>query len=131
MKDGGDRDSNLHHAMDRLDADTRHKGPGSVLPSIDFEEFAEFFEGKDISEEDARAFLETYWSLSLEYMSLGFGTHPVQLAKAALGQDRQSIDGPARSRAGRLPLTGRMISEYFEKAAQRNENGAEKESVNG
>jgi len=104
--------------------------PDSTEPSdaIDFEEFAHFFEGEDITEEQAREFLQIYWSLALEIMSLGFGFHPVQQARESCGKDAITVDELPAAASDGVHLTHDYITGNFEQMAGPNSDQVEEDS---
>lgn len=102
----------------RDDAQAQADGePSSPRFGLDFEEFAHFFEGEDITEEQARAFLKIYWEIACEIMSLGFGFHPVQQAQKACGRNGKTLEQRSFGSADKVYLTQELTSGDFEKAA--------------
>lgn len=105
----------------------------AIRPSaltIDFEEFAEFFEDEDVSEEEAREFLVVFYSLALEFMSLGFGFHPVQQAKKACGKESGDSGSIPLPISNEVYLTEDQFSKNFERVAEPILERDEKESIN-
>jgi len=104
--------------------------PQSTIPNdtIDFEEFAHFFEDEDITEEQAREFLQVYWSLALEIMSLGFGFHPVQQARESCGKDAVTLDELPAAASDGVHLTHDYITNNFEQMADPNSDQVEEDS---
>ncbi len=96
--------------------------------TIDFEEFAHFFEGEEVAEEEARGFLKLYWEIACELMSLGFGFHPVQQAQKACGKDAGTRDALPLKAPDSLYLNQNYISENFEQAAGPKSDRTGKES---
>lgn len=96
--------------------------------TVDFEEFAHFFEDEDMSEDEARAFLKLYWEIACELMSLGFGFHPAQQAQKACGKTTKTPGAPPVSATDRVHLTEHFISDNFEQAADPKPGQAGKES---
>lgn len=91
--------------------------PADAALILDFEEFAHYFEGEDITEEAAREFLQAYWALALEIMSMGFGLHPVQQARNACGKHSESTGSPPIMGSDAVYLTSDHIAENFEHMA--------------
>ncbi|MEL6259293.1 MAG: hypothetical protein AAFQ67_09575 [Pseudomonadota bacterium] len=60
---------------------------GGRVVTVDYERYARFLENADLSEEEKQAFLETLWSVILEFVSLGFGVHPLQQIEEGCGQE--------------------------------------------
>lgn len=48
--------------------------------TIDYALFEKLLEDTEISEEDKRQFIETWWNLIINFVDLGFGIHPLQQA---------------------------------------------------
>ena len=68
-----------------------------VSPSIvavDYEKYAHFLENSDLSDEQKKEFLDTIWSIIIEFVSLGFNVHPLQQIEGGCGQNS---DNPNRS----------------------------------
>lgn len=100
--------------------------PSSERFGIDFEEFAHFFEGEDITEEQARAFLKIYWEIACEIMSLGFGFHPVQQAQKACGQlKREGPKAPLSAPDGVILNTDILTENFLEATGLDTDAGAE------
>lgn len=97
--------------------DKTKKADTTTSLSIDFDEFAHLFEDEDITEDEAREFLQVYWSLAIEIMSLGFGFHPVQQAKKACGKDHETHELLPIPASDKVYLTQDYISENFESVA--------------
>jgi len=64
--------------------------PETAPPSltIDWDAYLPFFEDEDISEEDKHALIEALWSITVSFVDLGFGVHPVQ---QVCGQDQEDL----------------------------------------
>ncbi len=87
-----------------------------IEQTIEYEEFSHFFEGEDISEEEAQEFLNLYWALALEIMSIGFGFHPVQQAMNCCGKPHGTSDNPPLLPAEKLYLNKEIISSQFKQS---------------
>ena len=53
-----------------------HSGP--VL-EMNFPELLELTRDMDLSEDQARELIQTYWNIAMHFVQMGFGIHPVQL----------------------------------------------------
>lgn len=64
--------------------------PETAPPSltIDWDAYLPFFEDENISEEDKHALIEALWSITVSFVDLGFGVHPVQ---QVCGQDQEGL----------------------------------------
>lgn len=60
---------------------------------FDAQEFAHFLDETDLTEDQKRAYIQTIWTIVLQFVDLGFGIHPIQtaLGPQACGQ----FDGTA------------------------------------
>ncbi|MEM9377248.1 MAG: hypothetical protein AAGA72_13590 [Pseudomonadota bacterium] len=58
-------DKNVHDHPD-------HEG-GAALLECDYERYAAYLDGEDISEDQKRAFIEALWSVMVGFVDLGFG----------------------------------------------------------
>ncbi|MEO0411733.1 MAG: hypothetical protein AAF221_07855 [Pseudomonadota bacterium] len=54
--------------------------------TVDYERYAHFLENSDLTEEQKQEFLQAIWNIVVEFVSLGFGVHPLQQAKEGCGQ---------------------------------------------
>lgn len=60
---------------------------------VDYERYAHFLDDTDLSEDDKRQFAQAIWSLIFDFVSLGFGVHPLQQARN--GQDKSAKSLPS------------------------------------
>lgn len=81
------------HAIDSTSLTTTN--PAAL--SVDFEEFAHFLDGTNLSEEEAQQYLRTMWDIVCQFVALGFGVHPAQMAQNSCGQDYGIHSEPALS----------------------------------
>jgi len=51
--------------------------------TIDYALYDQYLEGMDLTEFQKREFLDTLWSIIVNFVDLGFGVHPLQLAMEA------------------------------------------------
>ncbi|NKX63300.1 hypothetical protein HEP89_04250 [Labrenzia sp. 5N] len=54
------------------------KGEHSNALQIDFEKYMHFLDDPSISDAQKQEFIETIWSILLQFVDLGFGIHPIQ-----------------------------------------------------
>ncbi len=60
---------------------------------IDYERYEKFLENADLTEQEKREFIDALWSIIMEFVSLGFGVHPLQQVDAQQPQkDRDGLD---------------------------------------
>lgn len=45
---------------------------------VDYEAYAHFLEGTDLSEAEKQELLQSLWNVVVEFVALGFGVHPLQ-----------------------------------------------------
>lgn len=58
-----------------------------LLLEVDYERYMSYLDGDDLSDDEKRAFIDALWSILLTFVDLGFGVHPVQLAKGDLERE--------------------------------------------
>ncbi|MEO1151836.1 MAG: hypothetical protein AAFW83_12745 [Pseudomonadota bacterium] len=56
----------------------------SPVVSVDVDAYAHFLDGADLTETQKEELLQALWSIIVEFVSLGFGVHPIQ---QAMGDD--------------------------------------------
>lgn len=72
------------------------QGSGQAM-SIDWEAYLPFIEDPTIPEDQKRDLIETLWSITLAFVDLGFGLHPVQ---QSCGQGDDALAPAIRSVVG-------------------------------
>lgn len=75
-----DEYSNLPAKPKSIDGETERGSPSVI--SIDVQAYAHFLDGSDLSAAQKEEFLQALWSIIVEFVSLGFGVHPIQQAMA-------------------------------------------------
>lgn len=100
--------------------------PPTLTVAVDFEEFAHFLEGSDLTEEEACRYLQTIWVIVCEFVSLGFGVHPAQQAQDSCGKDRRSSPTTAMAKSDGLNYRGRSLIMNFADATDLETDQAEK-----
>lgn len=58
---------------------------------VDYEKYAHFLEDADLTDEEKQAFIHAIWSIITDFVSLGFGVHPLQQAGYEKGNDRNTL----------------------------------------
>ena len=58
----------------------RHDTAGGSAVFVDYELYARYLEDTDLTEEQKREFLQLLWNIICEFVSLGWGVHPLQQA---------------------------------------------------
>lgn len=72
-----------------LSEPARHT-PRPVI-TVDYDLYAHYLEDTDLSEEEKREFLQMLWNIICEFVSLGFGVHPVQQAQKDCGKPEEKL----------------------------------------
>lgn len=62
----------------KLYDETESTSAGLPALTIDWERYRQYLEGSDLSDEQARAFIEALWSIMVSFVDLGFRINPVQ-----------------------------------------------------
>ena len=94
--------------------------------TLDVEQYEKFLEDSDLTEDQKREFLETLWNIVVEFVSLGFGVHPVQQAQNACGKGDEKTTKPALTAPGAVESRKSSITENFTNAAQPEKKAAGK-----
>ena len=89
----------------------------SPVIAVDYEKYLHFFEHADMSEQDKIIFLQTLYDVLLNFVDLGFGVHPVQLAQKACGQVEKNPPKSALTASDEVKCNHSPIVDYFENAA--------------
>ena len=58
------------------------KTPDRLGIELDYEKYAHFLGSVDWTEDQKRDYAQMIWNIVVDFVSLGFGVHPVQQAKA-------------------------------------------------
>lgn len=53
---------------------------GNPFVTIDYSLYEEYLEGMDLTDQQKHAFLDVLWNIVVNFVDLGFGVHPLQLA---------------------------------------------------
>lgn len=57
--------------------------------TVDYERYTHFLESSDLTEAQKQDLLQVIWEIVVEFVSLGFGIHPLQQAKLDCGKTTQ------------------------------------------
>ena len=77
---------------------TPHQEPKFSLPTftLDVEKYEHYLEESNLTDKQKEEFLQTLWIIICEFVSLGFGVHPLQQAmEAPCGKDIKNHTKPA------------------------------------
>lgn len=61
--------------------------------SFDWQDYQDFFDGKEVSEDDQRAFIEALWKIVIAFVDLGFDANPVEILCAQMGESSSDESG--------------------------------------
>lgn len=81
---------------------------------VDFEEFAHYLDGKNMSEAEKVACLQDYWTIIWGFVRLGYGLSPAQ--QIPCEQVGYSGDNAPKSRSDPLYSTSTIITKFVEAA---------------
>lgn len=98
------------YSLNELQADKPHI-------TVDYEKYAHFLDTADLTEDQKREFIQTLWNIIVEFVSMGFGVHPVQQAQDACGQNGESPGIPAIPASDQVLLKTDILSKNFSHAA--------------
>ena len=59
---------------------THERGPPNLAIQFDAKEFAHFLAESDWSEDQKLEYIQTIWTIVLQFIDMGFGIHPLQQA---------------------------------------------------
>lgn len=82
--------------------------------TVDFERYAHMLEDSDLTEEQKRELLQALWNITVEFVSLGFGVHPIQQAKEACGKPTEKSSNSALTASDTVYLDQSILSQFFE-----------------
>ncbi len=63
--------------------------PNQPIVTVDYERYAHYLDGADLTDEQKQEYLQTIWSIIVEFVSLGFGVHPLQHIDNACGESAE------------------------------------------
>lgn len=85
--------------------------------TVDYEKYAHFLDNPDLTEDQKREFIQALWNIMCEFVSLGFGVHPLQQAQNACGQIEESPGNPPILRPSDVLLEADSLNNNFENAS--------------
>ncbi len=98
------------------DADREDQAARPVI-TVDYERYAHFLEDSDLTEEQKQEFLQTLWNIIVEFVSMGFGVHPLQQAQNTCGQLGENGVKPPVAEPDRVILDKEILTEKFVNAS--------------
>lgn len=87
---------------------------GPPVITVDYERYAHFLENADLTEEQKQEFLRALWNIVVEFVSLGFGVHPLQQAQEPCGKLDEKPPYPALMASDRVYLDQSILNEFIE-----------------
>lgn len=114
------KDEKTTGAKEREQPFTPHTDRGKTRPviTVDYEKYAHFLENDpDLTDEQKREYLQTIWNIIVEFVSLGWGVHPLQQAKNPCGQPQENPRNSALTAPNELYLDQQFITDNILKAA--------------
>ena len=81
--------------------------------TVDYEKYAHFLEHADLNEDQKREFVQTLWNIIVEFVSLGFGVHPLQQAHEACGQIDETREKPPISGPDEVKSKADILTKNF------------------
>jgi hypothetical protein len=82
--------------------DTSGNGPPAL--SVDIEEFTRFLDETGWTEEEKAEYITLIWNIMCEFVSLGWGVHPVQQTQKDCGQRAEDSSLHPEERADEVDL---------------------------
>ena len=58
---------------------------------VDYDKYAHFLEDAELTEDEKREFLQALWSIITQFVSLGFGVHPLQQVDKSSDNNEKSF----------------------------------------
>ena len=102
---------------------------GCPAITVDYERYAHFLENSDLTKEQRRKLIQTLWNIVVEFVSLGFGVHPLQQAKNGCGKLNKNPSKLPLTAPDELYLDHQFLSENLKTLAApeapTNEEGVE------
>ena len=78
--------------------------------TVDYEKYAHLLDDPDLSEDQKREFLQAVWNIITNFVDLGFGVHPVQLA---CGESKNSCGESTKNHAvNTIPQNNALKSQH-------------------
>lgn len=91
----------------------------SATPRIelDLQKYEALLDDENLSEVEKRELVQTLWNVIVEFVSLGFGVHPLQQATPACGQVQNHAPKRPMEPTSEIYLDHTLVGEDFWKAA--------------
>ncbi len=69
--------------------------PKRAVLQVDYARYEAYLADADMSEEEKREFLDSLWEIICNFVSLGYGVHPIQEAQNNREGNKKSISSPS------------------------------------
>jgi hypothetical protein len=102
------------------------KGGGPPVITVDYEAYAHMLDDPDLSEDQKREVLQAIWNIVVQFVSLGFGVHPVQQTQGSCGKPADIAEFLPLTRAEALKSKDQDLDTVFEDAADGNTHSVAK-----
>ncbi len=102
---------------------TKHDKP---VITIDYERYEQFLEKSDMTDRQKQELLQTLWGVITEFVSLGFGVHPLQNDENICGKLGKEGQTAAVLTPDMIDFKDRNITKSFKDIAQHEEAEREK-----
>lgn len=93
--------------------ENNESGISKPVITVDYERYAHFLKDSDLTEDQKREFLQALWNIIVEFVSLGFGVHPLQQAKNTCGQLKEDLPKPALTAPDTVYLDDKLLVDNF------------------
>ncbi len=95
--------------------------PDKPVITIDYERYEQFLEKSDMTDVQKQEFLQTLWEVITEFVSLGFGVHPLQSHENICGKAVKEGKATALLTPNVIGFPDKNLSKSFKKVAQQEE----------
>lgn len=90
-----------------------HDNARSLRIEVDYERYEHLLDDPNLTEDQKRELLQTLWSVVVEFVSLGFGVHPLQQAQKPCGEPQENVPNPALEAPNALYLKHSFLTQHF------------------
>ena len=92
--------------------------------TFDYERYAHFLDTADLTEDQKREFLQSLWNIIVQFVSMGFGVHPVQQAQNTCGKLTENSLKPPLAGPDQVLLDCEFLTDNFELATESEKDSA-------
>ncbi len=94
------------------------KADTQPVVTVDYKRYAHYLDNSDLTEDEKAEYLQTIWNIICEFVSLGFGVHPLQQIDDACGKDDQATELSTILTPELVELNPIKLTKSFEENAQ-------------